>query len=595
MKKSIVAMCIFLLYFPSLCHSCGIAAVRLRQPIAYYAERYEDPAWGVKKLLFLLEKQRNRGQDGTGISIVQFQMPSCKKYFHTLKSADPNSLDQIARQVLDDLKLLNSSSHSLSSLEWKSQSPYIGEVLLGHLRYATHSGLQLKHCQPFIRPHYIPKCQLALAGNFNMTNTDELLQNLETLGFAFPMESDTQVILDKISYELDRDNEPKLEIASILKKAAKEWDGGYLFSGALGNGDLFVLRDPAGIRPGYYFVNEEVVAVASEKGALIETFDITEKEISSIKPGHALIIKQEGEISEVPILDPLPERQCCFERIYFSKANDPEIYQERKMLGRNLAAKVFEALGNNLEHTIFTFVPNSSISAFQGLVEGISELNQVRSKILPRIEYIIAKNQKVRTFISSDLIRNSLISELYEVTKGVVTSEDTLVVIDDSIVRGATLQNSLIPKLLRLKPKKIIIVSSAPPVLYPDCYGIDMSQLGKFIAFQAAVEILKDKGEEKTLTALYQGNGEAVKNPLHKMYHSFNMDELSQKIATLISPPSCTTPIQVIYQSLEGLHSAMPNFTGDWYFTGEYPTPGGYKVLQNSLLKWHLKDPSRSY
>ena len=616
MNKLFLAL--FTLLFPLLNHGCGVALVRLRQPIGYYVERYDDPAWGVKKLLFLLEKQRNRGQDGTGISTIQFNIPPGHEYFHLLKSAETNSLDSIVKEVAANLKKIKDPADPLDDLAWKKQSPFIGEILMGHLRYATHSGLNLKYCQPFVRTHYVPSCQFALAGNFNMTNTNDLFEHLNQLGLVLSLESDTQVILDTIAYQLDRSYEKNLvasngllkgvntEISSILKQAAADWDGGYVFCGALGNGDLFACRDPAGIRPGYYFINEEVIAIASEKVALMEAFDIGEKEISPIKPGHALIVKKEGDISQIQISSPLPEKQCSFERIYFSKSNDAQIYNERKALGRNLADLVYEALKGDLEHAIFTFVPNTSISAFQGLIEGISEKSQKtpqNGKIsFPRVEHIIAKNQKIRTFISSDLIRNSLVLQLYEVTKGIVGPEDTLVVLDDSIIRGVTLRESLIPKLIGLNPKKIIIVSSAPPVFYPDCYGIDMSQLGRFIAFEAAVALLKERSQENVLeevrhAALRQKNAppHQMQNCVKKIYDSFTQTELNNKIAKLISPAFCKTPIQVIYQSMDGLHAALPHHRGDWYFSGDFPTPGGYKVLNNSYLKWYLNDDSRSY
>ncbi|MBS0625574.1 MAG: amidophosphoribosyltransferase [Verrucomicrobia bacterium] len=625
MKKIFLTIC---LAFALTSYGCGVALVRLRQPIGHYVERYDDPAWGIKKLLFLLEKQRNRGQDGTGVSILQFNVPPGQEYFHHFKSASPNSLDELAREVSANLKKLKDPSDPLDDLAWKNQSPFIGEILLGHLRYATHAGLNLKYCQPYLRPHYIPGCQFALAGNFNMTNTPDLFKDLSDQGLVLSIESDTQVILDTIAYQLDRSYDRNLvasnglpvsaqqEIESILKQVAKDWDGGYVFCGVLGTGDLFACRDPAGIRPGYYFINEEVVAVASEKSALMEAFDLESADIVPIKPGHALLVKKDGDISQVSIVPELPQKQCSFERIYFSKANDDEIYSERKALGRNLAPRVIEALDSNLGNVVFTYVPNSSISAFQGLIEGVNDWveKETQSKLKKgtlspedlnikiRAEHIIAKNQKIRTFISSDMIRNSLVTQLYEVTKGIVKPEDTLVVLDDSIIRGTTLRESLIPKLLQLKPKKIILVSSAPPVLYPDCYGIDMSQLGRFVGFQAAISMLRERDQEKLIdevrhAALRQKNlpPNRMQNCLKKVYDSFTLDELSHKISRLISPAFCKIPIQVIYQSIEGLHKAMPNFKGDWYFSGDYPTPGGYQVLNNSFLKWYLNDDSRSY
>jgi amidophosphoribosyltransferase len=606
----------FLLLSTAFCsdeikHECGVALVRLRKPISHYWKKYNDPAWGIKKLLVLMEKQRNRGQDGAGIALAKFNMPPGQEYFHHFRSASENALDSLVIDVMKDLQEMKGfDDPNYDEMALKKKSLFAAEVYLGHLRYATHSANDLKCCQPFVRPHYVPSCQFALAGNFNMTNTPYLFHRLDDLGLVLTSESDTQVILDSIAYQFDQSAHlmaangmkaaPQLDIADALRNAAKDWDGGYVFCGIIGNGDLFACRDPAGIRPGFYFVNEEVIAVASEKAALVEAFDISFNEINPIKPGHVIVVKKSGEIAETSFTPPLAEKQCSFERIYFSKANDPEIYLQRKALGRQLAATVFEALGNNLEHTIFTYVPNSSISAFQGLVEGMSEI----SGKLPKVEYIIAKNQKIRTFITPDQKRNNLVRELYEVTKGIVGKEDTLVVIDDSIVRGTTLQESLLPKLIKLNPKKIIIVSSSPPVMYPDCYGIDISQMGRFIAFQAAISLLKDRNQQEILKdvqrlCLQQMNfpPSQMQNGVKKIYAPFTQEEISNKIAELVTPPHLAWEgtLQVIYQTIDGLHQALPSYSGDWYFSGNYPTPGGLMVLNTSFLKWLLGDTSRSY
>lgn len=629
-------------------HECGVALVRLRKPIEHFISKYNDPAWGTKKLLFLMEKQRNRGQDGAGIAIVKFNVPPGHEYLHQLRSAAENSLDDIVSQVVKDLQELGKKNLS-DETGLKQQSPYIGEALLGHLRYATHSGLQIKYTQPFVRSHHVPCRHFALAGNFNMTNTSDLFEQLGDFGVVPTCESDTQVIIDMLAYNLDETYiqlarheqqqaglltcnnaepipfilKPQIDIAQVLKQTAVEWDGGYVFCGLVGNGDVFACRDPAGIRPGYYYMDDEVIAVASERAALIEAFDTPIETISSLKPGHVLVIKRNGEVADSPFAPPLPERQCTFERIYFSKANDPEVYLGRKALGRCLAKRVFEELNGDLDHTIFTFVPNSSISAFQGLVEEISSLahrsalEKVKLKLAEgadcfsemerlanvhaKVEYIIAKNQKLRTFISSDKTRKNLVSQLYEVTRGIATPEDTLVVVDDSIVRGTTLRESLIPKLLSLNPKKIIFVSSAPPVMYPDCYGIDMSQLGRFIAFEAAVSLLEEHGkgsvvEEVHQFCLHQKNRPAPKmfNAVKKIYEPWTLEDISNKIAKLVAPDS-PIPIRIIYQSIDGLHQALPGYTGDWYFSGDYPTAGGFKVLNNSFLRWRQQDDSRSY
>jgi amidophosphoribosyltransferase len=624
-------------------HECGVALVKLNKPIGYYAERYQDPAWGVKKLMMLMEKQRNRGQDGAGITIVKCNMPSGKEYVHHLRSASSNAVDHLFEQVVADLKEIPSNV-DMDEMDWKNHSHFIGEVMLGHLRYATHSGIDLKYCQPFVRPHGMPCRHIALAGNFNMTNTPTLLKQLEHYGIVSTSDSDTQIILDTIAYHLDVEYEQEVyerlshpsemiassidsvDLTKVLQKAAKNWDGGYLFCGILGNGDVFVCRDPAGIRPGYYVYNENVFAVASEKVALMDTFSLSEEEVFPVQPGTVLILKQNATLLENQFTSPLPKRECTFERIYFSKANDPNIYKERKALGKNVAENVFKEISGDLSHTIFTYVPNSSLAAFQGLIEEIAHLSSQRmlsmikeslekgmmsleeikqlASFQPRIEYLISKNQRIRTFISSDQIRKTLVAQLYEVTKGIVSPEDTLVLIDDSIVRGITLKDSLVKKLIDLNPKKIIIVSSAPPVFYPDCYGIDMSQLGRFVAFQAAISLLEERKQTAILQQVKNScldqkklPASRIQNAVKEIYEKFSLEEIERKVAELLTPSDTewNGTIKVIYQSLEGLHQAIPEFNGDWYFSGNYPTPGGFEVLNASYLNWIEGNDSRSY
>ena len=620
-------------------HECGVALVRLNQPISYYAEKYHDPAWGVKKLMMLMEKQRNRGQDGAGMTVVKCHMPSGKEYVHHLRSVSSNAVDHLFEQVLAGLK--DVPLNAAHEMDWKNATQFVGEVMLGHLRYATHSGIDLKYCQPFVRTHGMPCRHIALAGNFNMTNTQSLLKQLEQYGIALTTDSDTQVVLDTIAYHLDLEYEQiargmpgkspamissQIDLAKVLQNAAKGWDGGYLFCGVLGNGDAFVCRDPAGIRPGYYVYNENVFAVASEKIALIDTFDVGAKEVFPVQPGSILILKQNADLLEKQFTQPLPRRECTFERIYFSKINDPQIYKERKALGKHVAEHVFNEIGRDLAHAIFTYVPNSSLAAFQGLVEeiaslasqdalsmvaenmnkGTASLEDIKKLAVskPRVEYLVSKNQRIRTFISSDQIRKTLVAQLYEVTKGIVTPEDTLVIIDDSIVRGITLKESLIKKLIELNPKKIIIVSSAPPVMFPDCYGIDMSQIGRFVAFQAAVSLLKEKRQAQLLekvkhACLAQKNlpVSRMKNVVKEIYDICTSEEIAQKIAELVTPSEVqwNGSIKVIYQSLEGLHRAIPDHQGDWCFSGNYPTQGGFEVLNSSYLQWCEGNDSRSY
>jgi amidophosphoribosyltransferase len=513
------------------------------------------------------------------------------------------------------------------------------------VRYATHSGIQLKNCQPFVRHHGVACRHLALAGNFNMTNTSELFQQLEEWGLSPTSASDTQVILDMIAHYLDKEYKriandippntfdaarnradtisQQIDLVRVLSEASLQWDGGYVFCGILGNGDVFVCRDPAGIRPGYYFINDEVMAAASERVALMDVFDLREDEVLPIKPGHIIVIKRNGEIIESPFAPPLPEKHCTFERIYFSKSHDPQIFEERKGLGKELANSVYEALEGDISQAVFTYVPNSSLSAFQGLVEeiahlsrkdimdnikqkGILDLEQIKklADVNVRTKNLIVKNQRLRTFISPDGIRKNLVAELYDVVRGVTSSEDVLVVVDDSIVRGTTLKESLIKKLIKLKPKKIIIVSSAPPVLYPDCYGIDMSQLGRFIGFQAAISLLEDNGQSNFIDEVYNLcvaqkdlPASQMQNYVKKIYEFANLEKISAKIAQLItfSDPEWKGSLQIIYQTMEGLHHAIPDQKGDWYFSGDYPTPGGVKVLNTSFIKWYEGDDSRSY
>lgn len=611
-------------------HECGVAVVRLRKPLAYYSAQYGDVAWGMNKLMTLMDKQRNRGQDGAGVAVVKFDIPSGQEYLHQVRAAGDDALDHLYDQIFKELHQIKEKTASAIK-----QNPYLGEAMLGHLRYATHSSCDFKFCQPFVHVDTVACKHFALAGNFNMTNTQSLFNQLHKWGLSLTTESDTHVILEMIAYYLDREYQnitqqaqekeaisEQIDLARVLKKAATLWDGGYVFAGMLGNGDAFICRDPAGIRPGYYYLNDEVFAAASERVALMDAFDISEDKILPIKPGHVLVIKKSGEISETPFTSPLPEKQCSFERIYFSRASDPLIYQQRKALGKNLAARVYEAIGGDLEHAIFTYVPNSSICAFQGLVEEINRiarqslLEEMLSKqkfddeeleklvqAQARTEYLVAKNQKMRTFISNDQKRDNLVAQLYGVTKGIVTPRDTLVVIDDSIVRGTTLKESLVRKLMSLKPKKIVIVSSAPPVMYPDCYGIDISQFGRFIAFQAAVSLLKERNEMhvlKEIEALCMKQNylppHKLTNEIKKLYDRFTLEEISHKVAELIKPADAKgVQIQVIYQTIDGLHKSMPGYDGDWYFTGEYPTPGGYQVLNTSYLNWCEHLDCRAY
>lgn len=604
MKYLSLFLFLFTLHAEELAHECGVGLVFLRKPLSYYEKQYQDASWGTKKLLFLLEKQKNRGQEGAGIATLKLDQRRCEEYLHQARFAHQGSLEKLLVHVANDLA------------SEEKRSPFVANVLLGHVRYATYAGQSVKHCQPFLREQDTPKSSFALAGNFNMTNTAELFAKLDSFGIFPTQDSDTAAVFHTLAYHLDQRSKehlfsshtspsvPEKPFSEILKQTAPLWDGGYVFCGFLGNGEVFAYRDPAGIRPGYYYLDEEVLAFASERIALMETFEAPAHKIHPIPPGTLLSMSPSKPLIETQIQKPLEEKQCSFERIYFSKANDPSIYQERKKLGNLLAKRIYQELGGNLENTIFTFVPNSSISAFQGVVEKIAELAWHDRKegasiqqVFPRVEYLIAKNQKIRTFIASDVQRKTLVSQLYEMTPNIVTDKDTLVVIDDSIVRGVTLKESIIPKLINLNPKKILFTSSAPPVLYPDCYGIDMSQIGRFVGFQAVVRLLQKRGQTELLSQIKERCQKQEGNAVQELYRPFSLEELEDEMAIMLRPPNIAWEgtLKILYQTLEGLHEALPNHKGDWYFSGNYPTPGGERVVNQSFLKWAINDDSRSY
>jgi amidophosphoribosyltransferase len=675
-----------------LTHECGLALVRLRKPLAHYHERYGDAAWGLRRLYLLMEKQHNRGQDGAGLAMVKFDMPPGETYLRRVRSDKHNALEHVFDIVMRDVRSrgkvnksksqqVNKPSLALAAvangdgaephdtrplaqpaenvdlltcgpvdLSLKRAHRYVGELYLGHLRYGTFAGRAAANCHPFVRRSNIASRNLAIAGNFNMTNANELFAQLTEYGLNLVGESDTNVILERIGYFLDREHDHlqatmgpgslwkldgreladaisrDLDLGRILQKASQGWDGGYVFAGVLGNGDAFVCRDPAGIRPGFVHLDDDVIAAASERGALANVFNVDPAAIQPIKPGHALVVKREGAWSMEPFTEPLPLRQCTFERIYFSRGNDPDIYQERKNLGRNLAPRVLEALGGSTEKAVFSYIPNTAEAAYMGLLERLDELTreqhagelwqriqagQVKREDLSalmngriRAEKIAHKDQRLRTFITHDAARRDLVTHIYDITRGVVKPDDALVVLDDSIVRGTTLRESIITILSRLNPAKIIIVSSAPPIMYPDCYGIDMSQLGRFIAFEAAIELLRERDQMHVLheverLCIEQENlpPQRMVDQVAKIYQQFSLDEISAKVAELVRPRNISWqgPIEVIYQTVEGLRSAMPGHTGDWYFTGKYPTPGGYRVLNTSFLNWRGARDARAY
>lgn len=593
-----------------------------------------------------MEKQHNRGQDGAGLANIKLDVPPGQRFISRYRSNAQQPIQDIFEKLNNRISdIIKANPEDKDNSEWvKNNVPFAGEVYLGHLRYGTYGGNSIEACHPFLRQNNWMTRNLVLAGNFNMTNVDELFDQLVDLGQHPKERADTVTILEKIGHFLDEENEDiyrklknkglkkkdisshiakKLNVAKILKKSAKKWDGGYAMAGMFGHGDAFVLRDPSGIRPAFYFKNDEVVAVASERPVLQTAFDIPLDEVQEINPGHALIIKKSGEVKEQKIREPLEKKSCSFERIYFSRGNDVDIYNERLQLGKQLVPKVLEAIDHDIENTVFSFIPNTAEVSFYGMVKGVEDYfdNWRKEQILkmgssldreelsrlmafrPRAEKIAWKDVKLRTFIAEDSGRNDLVSHVYDTTYGSVKETDNLVVIDDSIVRGTTLRQSILRILGRLKPKKIIVVSSAPQIRYPDCYGIDMARVGTFASFKAAEALHKERGTydtvfnevyEKAKKAVYEEK-QASENHVKRIYEDFTAEEISAKSAEILKPEGLDIPVEIIYQSITGLNEACPNHLGDWYFTGNYPTPGGVRVV-NKAFVYHMEgNPKRAY
>ena len=625
-------------------HECGIAMLRLLKPIEYYQKKYGTAFYGLNKMYLLMEKQHNRGQDGVGIANVKIDVAPGKRFISRKRSIAPNPIQDVFKNINQRfVDLEKTSPEKLKDPHWlKENMPFTGEVFLGHLRYGTFGGNTIEQCHPFLRQNNWKTRNLVLAGNFNMTNVDELFDQLVQLGQHPKQKSDTITILEKIGHFLDEANdaiyyenknkfskkeitsiiEESLDIQEILKQSAKYWDGGYVMCGLFGHGDAFVLRDPNAIRPAYYYSDDEIAVITSERPVIQTAFNVDVKLIKEIKRGHALIIKKDGNISENQIRQPLKRTSCSFERIYFSRGNDSDIYKERLELGKKIFPKVLKAVNNDIKNTIFSYIPNTAEVSFFGLIKGCNEyLNEVKinkllkisnnlseqkikqvMQISPRAEKIAIKDAKLRTFITSDDSRDDLVSHVYDVTYGTVKPTDNLVVIDDSIVRGTTLKQSIIKMLDRLSPKRIIVLSSAPQIRYPDCYGIDMAKLGDFIAFNAVIELLKDNNQEDFIEKIYQKckyqedfKKEDMKNYVKEIYKTFSAEEISKKIAELLKPKNSTAEVIIIYQSIKDLHSSCPNHTGDWYFTGDYPTPGGIKVLNNAFINYIEGKNKRAY
>ncbi|HEU4719077.1 MAG TPA: amidophosphoribosyltransferase [Bacteroidia bacterium] len=625
-------------------HECGIALIRLLKPLQYYIDKYGSPMYGVNKLYLLMEKQHNRGQDGAGVATIKFDVPPGTRYISRYRSTSPTAIKDIFGKISDKFSDgYKKNAEKMKDATWvKRHVAFSGELLLGHLRYGTYGGNSIENCHPFLRQNNWITRNLVVAGNFNLTNVDELFHHLVELGQHPKEKADTVTVMEKIGHFLDREVERlfqhykvlghsnqeitdliarDLDIQKILKDAGKRWDGGYAMAGLLGHGDAFVLRDPNGIRPAFWWANDEVVVVASERPQIMTAFNAQLEEIKEITPGSALIIRRNGHYEEKGVRTPREKKSCSFERIYFSRGNDKDIYEERKNLGRQLTPTVLKSVAFDLKNTVFSFIPNTAEVAFYGLVEGLHNyLNTIkRHKILtmknvadpelseilnmqPRVEKIALKDAKLRTFITSDSQRDEMVSHVYDTTYGVVNPGDNLVMLDDSIVRGTTLRQSIVKILDRLAPKKIVIVSSAPQIRYPDCYGIDMARMGDFVAFRAAVELLKDTYQENILEEVYEKAkaqedlpANEVKNVVKEIYKPFTADEISQKISELLTPPEVSANVEVIYQSIEGLHTACPGHTGDWYFTGDYPTPGGNKVVNRAFIYFMEGKNVRAY
>ena len=628
----------------ALKHECGVAMLRLLKPLEFYKQKYGTSFYGLKKMYLLMEKQRNRGQDGAGMANIKLDTPAGKRYISRKRSTTDNPIQDLFAQINQRfIDLEESDPDKLNDIDWlKNNMPFTGELFLGHLRYGTYGGNSIEQCHPFLRQNNWKTRNLALAGNFNMTNVDELFGQLTDLGQHPKEKSDTITIIEKIGHFLDEENiniyqkhkqnftkqeiskkiEEEIDIQNILSNSSKHWDGGYVMCGLLGHGDSFALRDPNGIRPAYFYSDDEVVVVASERPVIQTAFNVAQDKVQEIKRGHALIVKKDGKISQKEVLKQQERKACSFERIYFSRGNDKDIYNERLNLGRQIFNKVLDAINKDLRNTVFSYIPNTAEVSYFGMVQEASNyLNLVKSEklkslgnnpsvdeinkimdISPRAEKIAIKDAKLRTFITSDVNRDDLVAHVYDITYGKVLSTDNLVMIDDSIVRGTTLKHSLLRILDRLGPKKSVVVSSAPQIRYPDCYGIVMAILGDFVAFQAAIELLKENNMQSVIDNVYNKCKEQMafakedmKNYVKEIYSPFSPEQISTKISKILTPESVNAEVEIIYQSIEDLHISCPNHTGDWYFTGDYPTPGGNKVVTKAFINYVEGDKSRAY
>jgi amidophosphoribosyltransferase len=627
-------------------HECGIALLRLRKPMEYYIEKYGTWSFGLQKIYLMMEKQHNRGQDGAGLAGIKLNVKPGNRYIFRQRSNIANPIKEIFNVIYEDIDAITRSHQDdmKSPVFIRENVPFACDIYLGHLRYGTYGSYNIDYVHPVSRENNWRSKNLVMAGNFNLTNVGEVFSSLIELGQNPVDFSDTVTILENVGHRLDEENErlfrkfkeegfskkeisplieKNLDVTSILRKASRNWDGGYAMAGMVGHGDAFVMRDPAGIRPAYYYIDDEVVVVASERPVIQTIFNVRTDNVIELPPASAIIIKVSGETTIEKIREETEERKCSFERIYFSRGTDKNIYRERKKLGELLTDKVLEAVNHDLDNTVFSYIPNTAESAFYGLIKGVEDyLNQAKidhilsrgkylsreelEKIInqrPRVEKIAVKDAKLRTFITEDKSRDDLVGHIYDVTYGVIRRGiDNLVVIDDSIVRGTTLKKSIIRILDKLDPKKIVVVSSSPQLRYPDCYGIDMAKLGDFIAFRAAIELLNDTGRASIIQEVYKAAiseltkpVEEMKNIVREIYRPFTPEEISGKISSMLKSKDIGCEVEIVFQSIEGLHKACPGHSGDWYFTGNYPTPGGNKVVNQSFLNYVEGRNMRAY
>lgn len=621
-------------------HECGIAMVRLRKDPQYYIDKYGSPLYIPNRLYVLMQKQINRGQDGAGLANIKIDTKPGTRYISRYRSVEPQAVNFIFDKIQKKFKKAKKlgGEKAVLDAEWlKENIAFSGEVWLGHLRYGTHGENSIETCHPFLKQNNWRSRNLVMAGNFNMTNVEELFGKLVELGQHPKEKTDTVTVMEKIGHFLDEENqrifdkykhqysneqitaviENELDVARILRRSCRDFDGGYAMAGIIGNGSSFVVRDPSGIRPAYYYADDEIVVVASEKPAIKSAFNIEFKEIKEIQPGHALVINKDGSYAEHEILPAREKKSCSFERIYFSRGTDPDIYRERKLLGKALIPQILQAIDFDLKNTVFSYIPNTAETAFLGLIEGLEDyLFAKRKEVLlegkphledleallsfrPRVEKLVSKDVKLRTFITNDSDRDAMVANVYDTTYEVVRAGiDTLVVIDDSIVRGTTLEKSILTTLDRLKPKKIVIVSSAPQIRFPDCYGIDMSKMKEFIAFRATVELLKERGMSNLMDEVYQKcttQQVLTENYVKEIYAPFSDQEISDKIAEIITTDEIKAEVKVIYQTVENLHKCIPDHSGDWYFTGDFPTSGGMRVVNNAFVNYMEGKSVRAY